>query len=538
MPLQQAVKPLFGAESSPVAGSGSGPPSAVSVSPSKSPPKTLCRMLPTPARAGAVASLDQPSAEKQLAPGAALLQSGAAAPKAADTASGAEAAPAEAAKQGEENGFLDFSLRDAGDLDDRFAEADGSKVAAGGGADADDASALDAVQGVATFAMCASDSEAAESADLEDVYNFDQDKMADLLSAGASMEELVEVAQKGLALAFELRMQKAVAMCASDSEAAESADLEDVYNFDRDKMADLLSAGASTEELVEVAQEGLALAFEPRTQKAVEEAEEQASPRGQAPAEEALSGGAPASIDSRRCSCRLSGGEGQQRRARGLLGRALADIDKHQRKRESKTAAAPAKKLSGTAAALKPTTKPTASANEFQPGAGEFVSVRDRTKQAIPAAYTRRGKPEPPGTAKAQPPGRGRGEAWQPGRPQLGVAAPGALPGRVQGEARQPGLGRAAADTARLQGRGQGDVWQPGRPDQALRGRTWGATQDPIAWGVAAWHGAAAERGACGGDATHGHEATRGGAAQQGCGTDWAGAGWEQWAAQQWGDYP
>jgi len=479
MPLQQAVKPLFGAESSPVAGSGSGPPSAVSVSPSKSPPKTLCRMLPTPARAGAVASLDQPSAEKQLAPGAALLQSGAAAPKAADTASGAEAAPAEAAKQGEKNGFLDFSLRDAGDLDDRFAEADGSKVAAGGGADADDASALDAVQGVATFAMCA-----------------------------------------------------------SDSEAAESADLEDVYNFDRDKMADLLGAGASTKELVEVAQEGLALAFEPRTQKAVEEAEEQASPRGQAPAEEALSGGAPASIDSRRCSCRLSGGEGQQRRARGLLGRALADIDKHQRKRESKTAAAPAKKLSGTAAALKPTTKPTASANEFQPGAGEFVSVRDRTKQAIPAAYTRRGKPEPPGTAKAQPPGRGRGEAWQPGRPQLGVAAPGALPGRVQGEARQPGLGRAAADTARLQGRGQGDVWQPGRPDQALRGRTWGATQDPIAWGVAAWHGAAAERGACGGDATHGHEATRGGAAQQGCGADWAGAGWEQWAAQQWGDYP
>lgn len=96
--------------------------------------------------------------------------------------------------------FLDVCLQDTGIVEDWFDmdEADH---------DAQDGSRPDENADISAFAMNDSDSDAdSENMELNDAYTFDSDQMAQLLNAGASHDELVEVAQGGMARAFEERM--------------------------------------------------------------------------------------------------------------------------------------------------------------------------------------------------------------------------------------------------------------------------------------------------------------------------------------------
>jgi len=96
--------------------------------------------------------------------------------------------------------FLDVCLQDTGIVEDWFDmdEADH---------DAQDGSHPDEKADISAFAMNDSDSDAdSENMELNDAYTFDSDQMAQLLNAGASHDELVEVAQGGMARAFEERM--------------------------------------------------------------------------------------------------------------------------------------------------------------------------------------------------------------------------------------------------------------------------------------------------------------------------------------------
>jgi len=106
--------------------------------------------------------------------------------------------------------FLDLCLRDVGVVEDWLdseAVADGQTGRQDSGDSSVSSASASSAQVVATFAMNDSDSEEeTDNMDLNDAYNFDHEHMAELLNKGASHDQLVEIALEGMADAFEQRM--------------------------------------------------------------------------------------------------------------------------------------------------------------------------------------------------------------------------------------------------------------------------------------------------------------------------------------------